>query len=143
MKYLVVILGIIFFTSCGKERKEIPPPDFAPEVHEEEMNTSTRDRDSIYDERKKKMLDRLTEKLNLTEEQIQKIKQLDEDYHPQLKELRKEMFETRKKHHQLIEEKRLKMKEILTSEQVEKLEAMRKKSKRKEHRDFKEEKPQD
>lgn len=131
MKYLAVVLGIVFLISCGdNERKERHHhPDL--EMHEGKMDISMQERDSIHEERKKKMMDRLTEKLDLTEEQIQQIKQLDVDYSPQLKVLKTEMFECRKKHHELMEEKKMKMKEILTPEQVQKLESMRKGFKRK------------
>ncbi len=132
MKYLAVILGIVFLTSCGGERnKGHHHPD--PKMCENETGMTIQERDSIHEERKRKRFDRLTEKLDLTDDQMNKIKQLEADYYPQLKELRKEMSEVREKHHQLLEEKRGKMKEILTPEQVEKLETMRKES-RKKHR---------
>ncbi|APD05680.1 hypothetical protein UJ101_00127 [Flavobacteriaceae bacterium UJ101] len=138
MKYLTVVLGVVFLASCGhKDRKD--GHHHGPEMHEERMDISVQERDSIHEERKKRMMDRLTEKLDLTEDQIRKIKELDASYSPQLKVLRTEMFESRKKHHQLMEEKKIKMKEILTPEQVQKLESMRKRrDHRKEDRDHKE-----
>ncbi len=133
MKYLAIILGIVFLASCRGERNKGRHHYSDPKICENEIGITIQERDSIHEERKRKMFDRLTERLDLTNDQMNKIKKLETDYYPQLKKLRKEMSEVREKHHQLLEEKREKMKEILTTEQVKKLEAIRKES-RKKHR---------
>lgn len=137
MKNLMFILSLIFLISCGnKENRQegFPPPPPHPdiELHEEH--------DSILEERKKKMMDRLTEKLGLTEDQIREVKKIEDSYANQLHSLRKQMKAIRKEHHQLSEEKREKIKSILTPEQIEKLETLRKNFKERKHKPFKEKK---
>ncbi len=142
-KLACIFLTLVFLMSCGdkeRENEHLPPPLPDMEMNEDQMNTMGGERDSVLEERKKRMMDRLTEKLGLTEDQIREVKKIEDEYAVQLYELKEKMEKVRKEYHQLSKEKREKIKKILTAEQIEKLESLRKDFKERKHRSFKDKK---
>lgn len=74
---------------------------------------------------KKKMLERLTETLNLTAEQVQKIKEIDQSFEPQEKPIDDQIKALMEQKREIMKAKKAQIGAILTQEQKDKLKELR------------------
>ncbi|MDG4945574.1 Spy/CpxP family protein refolding chaperone [Weeksellaceae bacterium KMM 9713] len=110
MKKSLILLLLVFFTLGGI------------------MNAQHRDGEHKKD--KGEMLERMKEKLGLTDQQVSKIKAIDAKYQSQEDALKAKAKTLREEHKALRSKKREEIDQILTAEQKEKVKSMKKNRKK-------------